>query len=155
LALIGIGMDYLVQILTRYRQEVARRAHPETIWIGVFHHVALPINTACFGAAGAFLVSVLTHFRGAAQRGNIAGGGLLLCLLAGYVILPALLTLIPMRVRRGDQLPNLGPRARAGWTNLARPSIWVLLLVIGLPFALQTDFVPGLLSLQSPKLESV
>src|SRR5205814_5502053 len=56
LALIGIGMDYLVQILTRYRQEVTRRGKPETIWMSVFHHVSLPINTACLGAAGAFLV---------------------------------------------------------------------------------------------------
>src|SRR4029079_15553346 len=86
LALIGIGMDYLVQILTRYRQEVARRSDAEHVWVGVFHHVALPINTACVGAAGAFLVSMLTQFRGAAQLGIIAGGGLLLCLLAGYVI---------------------------------------------------------------------
>src|SRR5207253_3961292 len=55
LALIGIGMDYLVQILTRYRQEVVRRTHAESIWIGVFHHVSLPINTACLRAAGAVL----------------------------------------------------------------------------------------------------
>src|SRR6185369_9906386 len=107
LALIGIGMDYLVQILTRYRQEVARRSEPETIWIGVFHHVALPINTACMGAAGAFLVSVLTPFRGAAQLGIIASGGLLLCLLAGYVILPAMLTIWPCKCGQGQELPNL------------------------------------------------
>ena len=65
LALIGIGMDYLVQILTRYRQEMARRSDPQAVWIAVFRHVALPINTACLGASGAFFVSVLTHFRGA------------------------------------------------------------------------------------------
>ena len=122
LALIGIGMDYLVQILTRYRQEMARRSHPETVWVGVFHHVALPINTACMGAAGAFLVSVFTHFRGAAQLGIIAGGGLLLCLLAGYVVLPSLLTLIPLRIRRGDELPNLGPPARGGKRTSSSPS---------------------------------
>src|SRR5205085_3230156 len=56
LALIGIGMDYLVQVLTRYRMEARRRSDPQTIWIGVFRHVALPINTACMGAAAAFLV---------------------------------------------------------------------------------------------------
>src|SRR5262249_16531733 len=121
LALIGIGMDYLVQILTRYRQAVARRSHPETIWVGVFHHVAPPINTACLRAAGAFLVSIFTHFRGAAHLGIIAGGGLLLCLAAGYIVLPALLTLIPLRVKRGDELPNLGPPARGGKRNFILP----------------------------------
>src|SRR4029079_3161517 len=32
LALIGIGMDYLVQILTRYRQEAERRHTPKAMW---------------------------------------------------------------------------------------------------------------------------
>jgi predicted RND superfamily exporter protein len=155
LALIGIGMDYLVQILTRYRQEMARRSHPETVWVGVFHHVALPINTACLGAAGAFLVSVLTHFRGAAQLGIIAGGGLLLCLLAGYVVLPSLLTLIPLRIERGDELPDLGPPARGGKNNLILPAIWMLLLALGIPFMQHTKFDPGLLTMQAPNLESV
>src|SRR5204863_7728124 len=72
LALIGIGMDYLVQILTRYRQVAARRATPRIIRIAILRHVRAPINTACLGAAGAFLVSVFTRFRGAAQLGIIA-----------------------------------------------------------------------------------
>jgi predicted RND superfamily exporter protein len=155
LALIGIGMDYLVQILTRYRQEMARRTHPETVWIGVFHHVALPINTACMGAAGAFLVSLFTHFRGAAQLGIIAGGGLLLCLIAGYVILPSLLTLIPLRIKTGDTLPDLGPPARGGKRNLILPAIWMLLLAAGIPYMKRTKFDPGLLGMQAPNLESV
>src|SRR5213076_1019368 len=83
LALIGIGMDYLVQVLTRYREQAQRRSTPQTIWTAVFRQVAAPINTACAGAAGAFLVAIFTEFRGAAELGIIAGGGLLLCLLAG------------------------------------------------------------------------
>jgi predicted RND superfamily exporter protein len=97
IALIGIGMDYLVQVLMRYRQESARRSSPRRIWLAVFKHVSAPINTACLGAAGAFLVSNLTQFRGAAELGIIAGGGLLLCLLSGYTVLPALLVLFPAR----------------------------------------------------------
>src|SRR5439155_16806760 len=95
LALIGIGMDYLVQVLMRYREQARRRATPTTIWTAVFRQVAPPINTSCLGAAGAFLVAALTKFRGAADLGVIAGGGLLLCLLSGYAVLPALLTLFP------------------------------------------------------------
>ncbi|HMB96036.1 MAG TPA: MMPL family transporter, partial [Tepidisphaeraceae bacterium] len=155
LALIGIGMDYLVQILTRYRQEVARRSRPETIWISVFRYVAPPINTACAGAAGAFFVSILTHFRGAAQLGIIAGGGLLLCLISGYVVLPALLTLFPLKVSREEELPDLGPPAKRGKYNFILPGIWILLLIAGIPFAIRTQFDPGLISLQAPNLESV
>jgi predicted RND superfamily exporter protein len=158
LALIGIGMDYLVQVLTRFRMEFKRRAHPRTIWIGVFRHVAAPINTACMGAAGAFLVSLLTDFRGAAELGLIAGGGLMLCLLAGYVILPAILTLLPPRIRRRGSdafFAHLGPPARGDARNFIAPVVWLVMLAVGVPLALRTGFDPGLLSLQSPKLESV
>ena len=98
IALIGIGMDYLIQILTRYRFEKKRYARPQAVWARVFRYVSAPISTACMGAAGAFFVSMLTNFRGAAELGLIAGGGLLLCLLSGYTVLPALLTLFPASV---------------------------------------------------------
>jgi hopanoid biosynthesis associated RND transporter like protein HpnN len=155
LALIGIGMDYLVQILTRYRQEAARRANARMIWISVFHHVATPINTACAGAAGAFFVSIFTHFRGAAQLGIIAGGGLLLCLLSGYIVLPALLTIFPLNVHHKKELPDLGPPARHGMHNYILPLVWIALLFLGAPLAMKTNFDPGLLNLQAPNLESV
>jgi predicted RND superfamily exporter protein len=154
LALIGIGMDYLVQILTRYRQEAARRATPRTIWIAIFRYVAAPINTACLGAAGAFLVSVFTRFRGAAQLGIIASGGLLLCLVAGYLILPALLTLFPPR-RQTEVLKDLGPPARSTRRSLILPAVWIGLILVGIPFALRTRFDPSLINMQAPNLESV
>jgi uncharacterized membrane protein YdfJ with MMPL/SSD domain len=79
--------------------------------------VAAPINTACLGAAGAFFVAVFTDFRGAAQLGIIAGGGLLLCLLAGYTVLPALLTIFPPHFARKTRIADLGrPRAARNGT---------------------------------------
>lgn len=107
IALIGIGMDYLIQILSRYRRETTQHRNPRRVWVGVFRYVAAPINTACLGAAGAFFVSVFTDFRGAAELGIIASGGLILCLVTGYLILPSLLTLFPGRVRNvGRVLPD-------------------------------------------------
>ncbi len=166
IALIGIGMDYLIQVLTRYRQEAVRhgadtRRDARSIWAGVFKHVAAPINTACLGAAGAFLVSVLTPFRGAAELGLIAGGGLLLCLATGYVVLPALLTVFPPRIRPtaaeragADGHADTRPPRHRHW-RLVLPAAWAALLVAGIPFMRRTAFDPGLLSLQSQSLESV
>lgn len=158
LALIGIGMDYLVQILTRYRLEASRRSDPRRIWVAVFRHVSAPINTACLGAAGAFLVSALTGFRGAAQLGIIAGGGLVLCLIAGYVILPPLLTLLPIRRRRRAILMALKSkpdRPAVRWLRLGLPIVWCAALVAGREYAFRTHFDPNLLSLQAPDHESV
>jgi hypothetical protein len=156
IALIGIGMDYLVQILTRYRSEAARRDRPGSIWHGVFRHVGPPINTACFGAAGAFLVSVLTHFRGAAELGIIAGVGLLLCLLAGYTVLPALLTIFPVKVPADVAMP-IAPDAvqpAVGWKWIIGPIFWIAALGVLAP-QMHSHFDSGLLNLQAKNLPSV
>jgi len=157
IALIGIGMDYLVQILTRYRSEAARRGSPETIWHGVFRHVGPPINTACFGAAGAFLVSLLTEFRGAAELGIIAGVGLLLCLLAGYTVLPALLTVFPVKVPPDVAMP-IAPDAvqpAVGWTWIIGPILWIAAVCAMAPQMHKARFDSNLLNLQAKNLPSV
>ena len=165
LALIGIGMDYLVQILVRYRTEVVRRSGPRTTFVAVFRAVSAPINTACLGAAGAFLVSTLTDFKGAAELGIIAGGGLLLCLLSGYVVLPALLTLFPVKgAYVGSRAGVAGAQvagakvagARVSGARLAvLPLIWAAVCLAGLPLATRVGFNPNLLELQAPQNESV
>ncbi|HWE03684.1 MAG TPA: MMPL family transporter [Tepidisphaeraceae bacterium] len=155
IALIGIGMDYLVQILMRYRTEARRHGRPKAIWARVFRYVAAPINTACLGAAGAFLVSTLTIFRGAAELGIIAGGGLLLCLLAGYTVLPALLTLFPPRLAVDVARRPTGQTPRPlGWRRLILPALWVSAIAALSPWAPRARFDPNLLDLQAPKLES-
>jgi predicted RND superfamily exporter protein len=176
IALTGIGMDYLIQVLTRYRRESARRSSPRGIWTGVFKYVAAPINTACLGAAGAFFVSIFTNFRGAAELGIVASGGLLLCLLTGYVILPPLLTLFPAKPRYSDAehrsatkqpspidpvpkdapqpaRPAAGSRWRHLW--LAPPIVWAVLLMLGIPFEQKAKFDPSLLKMQAQSLPSV
>jgi predicted RND superfamily exporter protein len=166
IALTGIGMDYLIQVLTRYRRESARRTSARGIWVGVFKYVSAPINTACLGAAGAFFVSVFTNFRGAAELGIVASGGLLLCLLCGYIILPPLLTLFPAKPRPSDAersseheahiarpVSPVVSRLRNLW--LAPPFVWAILLLVGIPFARRAQFNPSLLKMQSQSLQSV
>jgi hypothetical protein len=81
----------------------------------------------------------------------------LLCLLTGYVILPALLTIFPPKFAKDtvgwDEM--LGEPARGTQWNFLPPVIWLALLIAGLPFALRTGFNPSLIELQAPKLESV
>ncbi|HVX85020.1 MAG TPA: MMPL family transporter [Phycisphaerae bacterium] len=156
IALIGIGMDYLIQILTRYRFEKKRYARPQAIWARVFRYVSPPISTACAGAAGAFLVSALTQFKGAAELGVIAGGGLLLCLAAGYTLLPALLTLFPAEVGTvAERYHDPETAARGEGWRLIFPAVWIIVAVGGLWYSLPPTFDPNLLRLQAQALPSV
>jgi len=178
IALIGIGMDYFVQVLSRYRVEVQRRGSSRTIWIAVFRQVAAPITTACLGAAGAFLVAYFTPFQGAAELGIIAGGGLLICLACAYTVLPALLTAFsrkhgnpvaaaqPRSVSEAAaQFGRAQPARVAGgavrpaklqvWRYLAGPILWATAVILLIPAALRTSFDAGLLGLQAPNLQSV
>jgi uncharacterized protein len=155
IALIGIGMDYLVQILTRYRLEARRYNRAAAIWIRVFKYVGPPINTACLGAAGAFFVAVFTDFRGAAELGIIAGPGLILCLVAGYVVLPAVLTIFPPKLKHFEASERYKPAPRSGAGWLALPAMWAVLLLAGAQFMPRAHFDPGLINLQVPNLESV
>ncbi len=159
LALIGIGMDYFIQILTRYRQEIGRYKRPEAIWARVFRYVHGPIFTACLGASGAFLVSALTHFRGASELGIIAGGGLLLVLLSGYTVLPAILVLLPVtrpeipHHRRYPSAEKAHKHRR--WQTLILPATYVSAAIVAFAVAMPPRFNPDLISLQAQGLESV
>jgi uncharacterized protein len=156
IALIGIGMDYLIQILSRYRHEARRYTRPVAIWTRVFRYTSPPISTACLGAAGAFFVARFTHFQGAAELGVIAGGGLLLCLLAGYTVLPAILVLLPGKHEKVDPEERYHDEAPpAGGWRLILPFAWVCMLLVGIPLALKTDFDPELLKLQPQGLPAV
>ncbi len=158
IALIGIGMDYLIQIMVRYRREARRYERQQAVWARVFRYAGPPIATACAGAAGAFLVALTTHFRGDAELGLIAGSGLLLCLLAGYTVLPALLVLFPPklgRVQPGQRYTDNRPPPRAGLKNFLGLGLWLAILIGLIPFALRLRFDPNLLDLQARGLTSV
>jgi predicted RND superfamily exporter protein len=156
IALIGIGMDYLVQILSRYRREARRYTRPKAIWTRVFRYVSAPVATACLGAAGAFFVSIFTEFKGASELGVIAGGGLLLCLLSGYTVLPALLTIFPPKIQQIEPSERYNPQLpEAGGYRLALPLIWCCGLIAAACFIDRLGFNPNLLDLQAPNLDSV
>ncbi|HEY8750923.1 MAG TPA: MMPL family transporter, partial [Tepidisphaeraceae bacterium] len=153
IALIGIGMDYLIQILAAYRREARRYVRPQAIWARVFRYVGPPVNTACMGAAGAFLVSALTDFKGAAELGIIAGGGLLLCLVSGYTVLPALLVVFPAKLKPYSERYAAAPKRTR--LRLVLPCLWACGVLAGIPLIQRNDFNPNLLDLQAPELPSV
>ena len=158
IALIGIGMDYLIQIVVRYRVEARRYERQRAVWARVFRYASPPVLTACGGASGAFFVAAFTNFKGAAELGIIAGGGLLLCVLAGYTVLPAILVLRPPKLRMYDvenRYRHKDKPPRAGLWKFGGLAVWLAVLGVLLPWGMKLKFDPNLLDLQAPGLESV
>jgi hypothetical protein len=156
--LIGMG-DYGVLWVMRYEQ--ARRLGadvPEALKHTAIH-VAVGNVTAASTLALAFFAATLADFQAVAELGWIAGCGVLLCALACFTVLPALLMVFD---RRQQPIAVTIPIAtEAGWLPrvTSRPR-WVmaggaaLTLALAL-FAGRVGYDHNLLHLQAKDLDSV
>jgi hopanoid biosynthesis associated RND transporter like protein HpnN len=91
--LIGLGIDFGIHILCRYREE-RRMGHPACLAMrntlqltGRGNLAGAVTTTIAFGAM------VFTDFVGIVELGIIAAGGIMLCLLGMVLLLPALISL--------------------------------------------------------------
>ncbi len=165
LVLVGVGVDYGVHVVARYVE--ARRRRLSSGAVRVVMRTAVPGNvTGALTSSAVFLLALATEFQGLRELGLIAGGGLLLCMLAMTLDLPALLHLTERRGRRREPRPrpsSLDPvetvvrRRPAG----RRPDLLIVAATIGLALAgafiavKHLRFETNPLELQAEGLESV
>ncbi|MDA1013818.1 MAG: MMPL family transporter [Planctomycetota bacterium] len=89
--LIGLGIDFAIHFLSRYLEQ---RHHGDDLipaLLNTSSSVGIGILTAGITTAFAFFCATMTQFLGIAELGIIAGGGILLCAAATFVVLPALI----------------------------------------------------------------
>ncbi|MEC8320332.1 MAG: MMPL family transporter [Planctomycetota bacterium] len=158
LVLVGVGLDYGVHVVSRWI--AARRT------LDVEASVRDVLATAGVGnlygaatSAGVFLLGLATDFGGLRELGLIAGTGLLLCMVAMVVVLPALLVLLDRRVPpplEADDDSSPAVRSQPGRTGLVVVII-ATIVSSGLGWiAVKFDrFEENLLELQAVGLESV
>jgi hopanoid biosynthesis associated RND transporter like protein HpnN len=164
--LIGMG-DYGVLWVTRYGQERNAGADLLTAMRTTASSVGPGILTAAVTTALAFFATMLADFKAVVELGWIAGCGILLCALACFSVLPALLALWDGRSGRSrvDVQPVLSlediKNDRRQWLPgiLRRPRLVIaatlsLGLVLGY-FAVQARYDHNLLHMQARGLESV
>jgi predicted RND superfamily exporter protein len=94
--LIAMG-DYGVLWVTRYEQARRWGMDVRAALIHTATHVAVGNLTAATALALAFFAAMLADFRAVAELGWIAGCGVLLCALACFTVLPAVLMLADRR----------------------------------------------------------
>ncbi|MFQ5671916.1 MAG: MMPL family transporter [Nitrospinales bacterium] len=91
--LIGLGIDFGVHILERYREERSSGKDIITALEKTIRGTGMGNFAGAITTAIAFGAMTLTDFKGIAELGWIAGGGIILCFVAMILLLPALVTL--------------------------------------------------------------
>ncbi len=92
---IGLGVDFGIHACLRYREEArTRSAAPLS---SAFCATGPGILLSAICAAAGFFAFLPTDYKGLAELGLIAGGGMIIALIATFTVLPALLTVLPLR----------------------------------------------------------
>jgi predicted RND superfamily exporter protein len=97
--LIGLGIDFSIHILIRYRQD--RRLgglNPEQAVHSAVVGTLPPALTSALTTTGAFFSCMIAEFRGFSEFGLIAGIGVILTLVSSFLVLPPLLYILDRRV---------------------------------------------------------
>ena len=97
---IGLGIDYGIQFCLRYREErVSGLGHDEAI-VNTAKRLGVSLRLCSVAAAIGFYSFLPTAYTGVSELGLIAGTGMLLNLFATLTVLPALVTLMPLKKDR-------------------------------------------------------
>jgi hopanoid biosynthesis associated RND transporter like protein HpnN len=162
--ILGLGIDFGVQIMGRYEEELARGRSVKDALAEAFQHTGMSIIVGGLTTSAAFYTMCFNDFIGLSELGVIAGTGILICLAVNLLVLPAIF------VWRDRSRPTeeLTAQARSShwsygpWLNetvFKYPRVILLgalcltfLSAWGIP---RIRFDYNLLNLQNPKMESV
>lgn len=159
---IGLGVNYAVHYLLRYREIVQLEpagptaAIRSTISAGRF--LLYPLTLSAVTTALGFFAFVPTAFSGIAELGLIAGVAMMVTLLLSYTALPAMLALIRPGVTGSPPAPDRGWRRhlelplRHRWAVLG---LGLVLVVAALPALPELRFDSDPLNVRDPQSESV
>lgn len=161
---LGIGIDFGIQLLSRYEEELGRLGESKAALEHSLQNTGVAIITGGSTTAVAFYTLCFNQFVGLRELGAIAGTSILLCLVGSLVVLPAIFYL---RDRHRSREILLGHGVNSNWSSLAgadrilirRPwtilALSTVLTVLSIWGITHVKFDYNLLHLQNPKLEAV
>ena len=161
--LIGLGIEYGIQVVLRYQEELRNGVEGmNAIETGLSANVR-SIVMAAATVALAFGTFAFTDFKGIAELGIIAAGGIVICVITTFTVLPAMLILMerfrkprPLAndARKTDMSEHPFFKALFGHPRLVVFIIALLSLICVYP-TLATRFDYNLMNMQAKGLESV
>lgn len=137
--LAGLGVDFGIHYLGRYRVARARRSHRRAV-LETFARTGMPLLAGMATTVAAFLALVFSAFRGLASFGILAALGLVFAMAATLLLLPLLL-----RRRRPGQ--RASPVVALACRAIRSPARWPILVALG-AFAITGWVLAGFSGLQ-------
>jgi predicted RND superfamily exporter protein len=99
--LVGLGIDFIIVLYGRYVEERQAGAdHAEAI-DAMGRHTGVGVMLGAVTTAATFFAFMATDFRGLTELGLLTGAGILLLVVTVFILLPALLTKLQNRRRKG------------------------------------------------------
>jgi len=95
--LVGLGIDFAIMYMSRYLQLRHEGYSLGNALVETSSSVGPGMLTTALTTAASFATAVMTDFRGMAELGIIVGGGILLCVLAAFLMMPPMLFLADRR----------------------------------------------------------
>lgn len=158
---VGLGEDFAIHLALRYREERLRGLDHKKSLTETIHSSASSLTLCAITAAIGFFAFAPTDYRGVSELGIIAGAGMFIALIVSFTLMPAVLTLVPLKLRTGPEKLSIGSRFGISVHNwlafrprlvVAGAGVLALVSLIALPFV---RFDPDPLNLKDQTTESV
>lgn len=132
---LGIGIDFGIQILGRYEEELAQHGDVSRAIDAALQHTGVAIITGGSTTAAAFFSLCFNDFVGLAELGIIAGSSMVFCISANLVVLP---TMLVLRDRGRDGKLLMAQSSHSSWSfirtwdrDMVRtPKLWLWLAAV-------------------------
>jgi hopanoid biosynthesis associated RND transporter like protein HpnN len=161
---LGIGIDFGIQILGRYEEELGQGRTIDEAVTAALKHTGVAIITGGSTTAAAFFTLCFNDFVGLAELGIIAGASMVFCITVNLVVLPAVFILRD-RNRTPEQLKAQSNDSAWHFIHtwdrdmVRHPRLWLALSAVVSVIALASlpylKFDYNLLHLDNPSANSV
>jgi hopanoid biosynthesis associated RND transporter like protein HpnN len=147
---IGLGVDFGIHFALRFREERLGPGDDAAALERTGRALGGALGLCALAAAVSFFSFVPTAYRGLSELGLIAGAGMFIAFAATFVVMPAVLALLPTRTREASAAPSAAFQPHRG---IAVAALLLGVACIGaVPFA-RFDLDP--IKLRDPATESV
>ncbi len=153
---IGLAIDYAIQYCIRYRELMASGLGHHDAIVETAKGLGVSLTVCTVAAAIGFYSFLPTPYTGVSELGLIAGTGMFLNLLATLTVLPALLTLLPLRKARVKEFIPRSRLYRVPYKYAKTIVVGAVVVGVGAAFyipRLHFDYNP--LNLYDPDCEAV